>query len=454
MMTDPLADLFQLGAEVLRVDDPELHRLLSAEYARQLRTLVLVASSSVVDPSVLVCEASVAVNVTAEGYPGRRFHAGCAIVDQLEQLAIDRAKEAFGARYANVQPHSASAANEILMFGLLEPGDTILGMHLEHGGHLTHGAPVSVSGRYFRAVQYGLDAHGFIDYEQVRSLAVEHRPRLIVSGATAYPRAIDFRRLRDIADEVGAWLLADITHTAGLVAAGLQESPIDHAHFTTMCTHKQLYGPRGGLILMGRDADCPAAGSTSTLSELVQRAVFPLVQGAPAPHTIAAKARALARITTPAFRQLARSIVANARSLAAAFVAKGYNVVSGGTDSHIVLLDVGARELTGAVAEGALEQSDVIVNRNKVPGDRRAARVTSGIRLGTNTVSARGMGTGEMATVSDLIDRVLTEVVPDGELDWQLPVDVRNDARREVRELCDRFPLPRYPASVERVPQF
>jgi glycine hydroxymethyltransferase len=452
-MIDPLADLSQLGAEVLRVEDPELHELLTAEYMRQQRTLVLVASSSVVDPSVLASEASVAVNVTAEGYPGRRFHAGCMIVDDIEQLAIERAKTAFRARYANVQPHSASAANQIIMFGLLEAGDSILGMHLEHGGHLTHGAPVSVSGRYFRAVQYGLDSRGFIDYEQVRSLALEHRPRLIVCGATSYPRAIDFRRFRAIADEVGAWLLADITHTAGLVAAGIHESPIDLAHFTTLCTHKQLYGPRGGLILIGRDADQAAPGGAQTLAELVQRAVFPLMQGAPAPHVIAAKARALSRIKTPAFRHLAQSIVANAQALAGAFVAKGYEVVSGGTDSHIVLLDVGARELTGAIAEGALEQSDVIVNRNKVPGDGRAARITSGIRLGTNTVAARGMGVEEMNAIGVLVDRVLSAVTPAGNLDWQLPADARDDARRQVHALCERFPLPRYPALIERVPQ-
>jgi glycine hydroxymethyltransferase len=453
MTTDPLADLSLLGAEALRVEDPELHQLMTAEYARQQRTLVLVASSSIVDPSVLACEAGVAVNVTAEGYPGQRFHAGCEIVDGIEQLAIDRAKAAFGARYANVQPHSASAANEIIMFGLLEPGDVMLGMHLEHGGHLTHGAPVSISGRYFKAVQYGLDERGLIDYEQARALALEHRPRLIVCGATAYPREVDFRRFRAIADEVGALLLADITHTAGLVAAGLHESSIDHAHFTTLCTHKQLYGPRGGLILMGRDADRPAPGRAYTLAELVQRAVFPLMQGAPTPHIIAAKARALARVTTPAFRALAASIVANARALASAFLQRGYSVISGGTDSHIVLLDLGPRKLTGAIAEGALQASDVIVNRNKVPGDRRAARVTSGIRLGTNTVSARGMGVAEMSAASDLIDRVLTTVSPLGELEWRLADDIRDDVRCRVRGLCDAFPIPAYPGLVERVPR-
>jgi glycine hydroxymethyltransferase len=330
------------------------------------------------------------------------------------------------------------------MFGMLRPGDTILGMALEHGGHLTHGAPVSVSGRCFNAVHYGVDDDGFLDYDQVRTLALAHRPKLIICGGTSYPRMIDFGRFRQIADECGALLMADITHTAGLVAAGLHPSPIDHAHFTTMCTHKQLYGPRGGLILMGADADVEAPGGGHSLAERVQRSVFPLMQGAPAPHVIAAKARALARVMTPAFRCLAENIVANARALAASFVDKAYGVVSAGTDSHIVLLDVRSRGLTGAIAEGALEQCDVIVNRNKVPGDTRPPRVTSGIRLGTNTVSARGLTTDEMAIAGDLIDRVLTSVRPLADVDWELSDTVLHAARRDVAQLCSRFPISHY----------
>jgi glycine hydroxymethyltransferase len=448
MHNDALAALAQRGLETLQDEDPCLHDLLLAERDRQLRTLILVASSSIVDPSVLACEASVAVNVTAEGYPGRRFHAGCGIIDQIEQLAIDRAKQAFNAQYANVQPHCASSANEIIMFGLLEPGDTILGMALEHGGHLTHGARVSISGKCFKAVHYGLDDRGFLDYAQVRTLAREHRPRLIVCGGTAYPRTIDFARFRAIADECGAFLLADITHTAGLVAAGLHASPIDQAHFTTMCTHKQLYGPRGGLILMGVDAERAAPGGEHSLAERVQRSVFPLMQGAPAPHVIAAKARTLARVMTPEFWRLAANIVSNARALAASFVAKTYGVVSEGTDNHIVLLDLGPRGLTGAVAEGVLERCDVIVNRNKVPGDRRAARVTSGIRIGTNTVTARGMRGHEMALASELIDRVLSSVRPLGELEWDLSDDVRREVREGVEQLCSRFPISQYASRV------
>jgi glycine hydroxymethyltransferase len=444
MINDPLASLAQRGSESLRDQDPDLHRLLVAERDRQLRTLILVASSSIVDPSVLACEASVAVNVTAEGYPGRRFHAGCGIIDQIEQLAIDRARQAFQARYANVQPHCASSANEIILFGLLDPGDTILGMALEHGGHLTHGAPVSISGKCFNAVHYGLDERGYLDYEQVRALARAHRPKMIVCGGTAYPRTIDFARFRTIADECDAFLLADITHTAGLVAAGLHPSPIDHAHFTTLCTHKQLYGPRGGLILMGADAERAAPGGGHSLAERVQRSVFPLMQGAPAPHVIAAKARAFARVTTPEFRRLATAIVGNARALADSFVAKGYTVVSGGTDSHIVLLDLGSRGLTGAIAESALEQCDVIVNRNKVPGDRRPARITSGIRIGTNTVSARGMGAPEMSRAGELIDRVLTSVRALTEVDWEQDEDVTREVRDGVARLCSSFPISQY----------
>jgi glycine hydroxymethyltransferase len=441
------------GSESLRNQDPDLHRLLVAERDRQLRTLILVASSSIVDPSVLACEASAAVNVTAEGYPGQRFHAGCGIIDQIEQLAIDRARQAFNAQYANVQPHCASSANEIIMFGLLDPGDTIMGMALDHGGHLTHGAPVSISGRWFNAVQYGLDEHGVLDYGQVRALARRHRPRLIVCGGTAYPRMIDFARFRAIADECGAFLLADITHTAGLVAAGLHASPVDHAHFTTMCTHKQLYGPRGGLILMGADAGRAAPGGGHSLAERVQRSVFPLMQGAPAPHVIAAKARALARVMTPEFRRLATAIVSNARTLADALAARAYTVVSAGTDSHIVLLDVESRGLTGAVAEGVLEHCDIIVNRNKVPGDRRPARITSGIRIGTNTVSARGMGASEMSNAGELIDRVLTSVRPSSDVEWTLREDVRREVRDGVERLCSDFPIPEYqtPRTLARV---
>ncbi|HEX8136904.1 MAG TPA: serine hydroxymethyltransferase [Pyrinomonadaceae bacterium] len=433
------------GVELLYQDDSVLYELLEREYHRQANTLALVASSSIVDPSVLACEGMVPVNVTAEGYPGNRFHAGCSLIDEIERLAIERAKQAFKAQYANVQPHCASSANEIVMLSLLKPGDTILGMQLQSGGHLTHGAKASISGQYFKAVGYGIGDDGLIDYDQVAELAKQCKPRLIVCGATAYPRAINFVRFREIADEVGAFLLADITHIAALVIAGLHPSPIDVAHFTTTCTHKQLYGPRGGLILMGQDHLGPAPDGKRGLSEMIQSAVFPLLQGAPVPNVIAAKARALARATTPDFKILADAIVANARALAGYFVEKGYDLISGGTDNHIILINLIDRSLTGVVAEKALEESHIIVNKNKIPGDKRSSLVTSGIRLGTNSVAVRGMGPGQMKRCAALIDRVLTSIDVLGERDYRLDGRVRDEVRAEVTHLCQEFPIPRYP---------
>jgi len=433
------------GTELLYQDDPFLYDLLEREYQRQANTLALVASSSIVDPSVLACEGLSPVNVTAEGYPGRRFHAGCKLIDEIEQLAIDRAKQIFGAQYANVQPHCASSANEIVMMGLLKPGDTILGMELQYGGHLTHGARASISGQYFTAVGYGVGEAGLLDYDQVHKLAEESRPQLIVCGATAYPRVIDFKRFREIADDVGALLLADITHIAGLVTAGLHPSPIDFAHFTTTCTHKQLCGPRGGLILMGKDSHSLAPDGKRTLSELIQSAVFPLLQGAPVPNVIAAKARAFARAGTGDFKILAERILTDARSLAGYFIEKGYDLICGGTDNHIVLIDLAHRGPTGAIAESALEESHIIVNKNKVPGDKRSSLVTSGIRLGTNSVAIRKMGPAEMKRCADLIDKVLTSIEVLGERDYRLDKRVRDSVRNDVKNLCEEFPIPRYP---------
>jgi glycine hydroxymethyltransferase len=440
-----LADLARQGVELLRQEDRDLHRMLEDEYERQMSTLVMVASSSVAHPSVMACEGSPVVNVTAEGYPGRRYHAGCVRVDEIEQLAIDRAKAAFQARYANVQPHSATSANYIVLTSLLRPGDTILGMELQFGGHLTHGSKMSLSGSYFDAVGYGLDADELIDYEQVALLARERRPRLIICGATAYPRHVDFARFRQIADEVGAFLLADISHIAGLVVAGLHPSPIDHAHFTTTCTHKQLYGPRGGLIMMGRDYNAPAPDGKRTLAETLQRAVFPHFQGAPILNAMAAKARALARAMTPEFRAKAERIVADSRELARCLVGKDYRVISGGSDNHIVLLDVGMRGLSGLVAERALEECGIIVNKNRIPGDTRSALVTSGIRLGTNTLAARGMGEREMKECADLFDRVLSSIEVFGDQEYHLKASTRDAIRADVRRLCERFPVPDYP---------
>ncbi|GAA0712663.1 serine hydroxymethyltransferase [Dactylosporangium roseum] len=446
-----LHDVVVGGLERLHEDDPELYDLLEREVERQRGVLSLVASSSLVDPSVLASQASVAVNVTAEGYPGRRYHGGCEVVDDIERLAVDRARSAFGARYANVQPHSATNANYTVLSSLLRAGDTLLGMELEHGGHLTHGSPAAYAGQYFTAIGYGLDDDGRIDYDQVRRLALEHRPRVVVCGATAYPRVVDFARFRRIADEVGAYLMADISHTAGLVAAGLHPSPIDHAHITTTCTHKQLFGPRGGLIMSGRDADAPAPRGTGTLAAFLQRAVFPFSQGAPALNTIAAKARALELVTTAEFRRTATGIVELAGTLAGALADLGHTVVSGGTDNHIVLVDLAPLGTTGLVAERALEECGIIVNKNRVPRDTTPALVTGGIRIGTNSAARRGMRRTDMLACAGLIDRVIRSAEANGGRDHHLPAEVRDDVRARVAALCAALPIPGYPAA-ERSP--
>jgi glycine hydroxymethyltransferase len=436
------------GLEILSEEDPILYELLEREYHRQTNTLAMVAASSVADPSVLVCEGMVTANLTTEGYPGKRFHAGCEYVDQIERLAIERARKAFQACYANVQPHSGSSANQIVMFSLLQPGDTVLGLDLRCGGHLTHGAKASVSGRYFNAVGYGLDPDGLIDYEQVYRLAMEHQPRLIVTGASAYPRIIDFRKFRTIADAAGAWLLADISHIAGLVAAGEHPSPIDQAHFTTTSTYKQLGGPRGGLILMGKDYGRIAPDGKRTLAELIQNAVFPFFQGTPNLSAIAAKARALANVLTPEFKAMAHRIVSSARELARCMVETGYRVLTGGTDNHLMLIDLEAEGLTGRIAERALEECQIIVNKNMIPGDKKSPQITSGLRLGTNSLAIRGMTTREMPQCASLVDRVLRSLKPLSDSQYELCPAVKAAVQEEVSQLCRRFPLPNYPWEV------
>jgi glycine hydroxymethyltransferase len=435
------------GLARLRGDDPALYELIAREHRRQTETLTMVAASSIADPAVLACEGTALLNTTTEGYPGARFHAGCGVVDEVERIAIARARHAFGARYANVQPHSGTSANQIVMFSLLRPGDTVLGLDLDAGGHLSHGSRASVSGVYFNAVAYGVDGRGRIDMDEVRRLALRHRPRLIICGASAYPRTIDFRAFREVADEAGAYLLADISHIAGLVAAGEHPSPVDHAHFTTTSTYKQLCGPRGGLVLMGRDHDAPAPDGRGTLAALVQRAAFPYFQGTPSLAAIAAKASALARAASPEFGEVARRITAGARALAAALEARGYTLVSGGTDNHIVLVDLTARGLTGVIAERALESCAIVVNRNRIPGDRRGATVTSGVRFGTNGLAVRGMGPAEMPRCAELVDAVLSAVQPLGDHEFALDAATAAAARGEVAALCARFPIPGYAAA-------
>ena len=442
---DTIYPFFQKGLQLLAEEDPILYQLIEREQKRQANVLAMIASSSLADPSVLVCEGTQITNVTVEGYPGARYHAGCEVVDQIETLAIERAKKAFGAQYANVQPHSGTTANQIVMFSLLRPGDTILGLDLKSGGHLSHGAKASASGNYFNAISYGLDDTGFIDYEQVERLAHEHRPTLIICGSSAYPRTIDFARFRQIADSVSSYLLADISHISGLVVAGEHPSPINHAHFTTTSTYKQLYGPRGGLILIGKDHQSSAPGGKRTLSQLMQSAVFPFFQGTPNLSAIAAKARCLERVMLPEFNSLAQMIISNAKTIASVLKEHEYPVVTGGTDNHMVLFDVLAKGITGVIAERALERCNIIVNKNNLPGDVKSPLVTSGIRLGTNSLAVRGMGSDSMQQCVDLIHTVLSALKPLDDKQYELPVEVEQSVQREVQSLCDQFPIPRYP---------
>ncbi len=445
MEADILIRYTQAGLDTLRTEDPVLFGLLSREAQRQREVLMLVAASSVADPSVLTAEGMPTGNVTAEGYPGKRYHAGCEVVDELEQLAIRRARTAFRAQYANVQPHSGSSANQIVMYALLRPGDTILGMDLDAGGHLTHGAKPSASSKFFKAVRYGLNSNGRIDYAQVDRLAQAHRPKLIICGASAYTRIIDFSRFREIAERNGAYLMADISHIAGLVVAGVHPSPIDQAHFTTTSTYKQLYGPRGGLILMGKDHLEMASDGKTTLAELIQRGTFPFFQGTPNLSAIAAKAAALARACRPEFGLLMEQIVVNARALSTRFEAKGYRVISGGTDNHALLIDLSPTGITGWVAEKSLEVCGIVINKNRIPGDLRPATITSGIRLGTNTVTLRGMGSQQMQACADLIHQVLSGTEALGERAYRLDERSKRDASSAVSDLCRTFPLPAHP---------
>lgn len=449
-MSEPLLVGFaRHGVDLLQQEDPVLYELLEQEYYRQAHSLSMVASSSIAHPSVLACEGTFTSNVTAEGYPGARFHAGCKFVDQFEQLAIDRAKAALKAQYANVQPHSASTANQIVMSSLLKPGDTILGLGLDSGGHLSHGSKVNISGQFFNAIGYGLDGQGFINYAQLEELAEEFKPKLIISGTTAYPRVLDWERFRAIADRVGAYLLADITHIVGLIIADQHPNPIDVAHITTTCTHKQLYGPRGGLILMGKDWESPGPYGRRTLAETIQRGVFPFMQGAPIVNKIVAKARALARAMTPEFKLLGKQIVILAKALAASLMARGVRVISGGTDNHIVVVDVlTSFGVTGIIAERALEDCNVIVNKNRFPGDTKTSLITSGIRIGTNSLAARGFDTEGIVQCADLIVRVLSAVKADGDREYDLSHEKKNAFRAEVGQLCSRYPIPDYPMTA------
>ncbi|NWG18838.1 MAG: serine hydroxymethyltransferase [Chloroflexi bacterium] len=421
-------------------NDPAVARILDGEARRQRDGLELIASENYASRAVMDAQGSLLTNKYAEGYPGARYYGGCEWVDQVEELARERVKQLFGAAYANVQPHSGSQANTAIYFTFLRPGDKVLGMNLSHGGHLTHGSPVNFSGQLYNFVAYGIDPRTErIDYEQVAEIAQREKPKMITVGASAYSRAIDFAIFRRIADDVGAFLFADIAHPAGLIAKGLLPSPLRYAHVVTSTTHKTLRGPRGGIILMGQDFENPfgqkaaKSGRTLMMSELLDKMVIPGVQGGPLMHVIAAKAVGFGENLQPAFEEYARQIIRNAQTLAAALIARGYHILSGGTDNHLMLIDLRNKGVSGKAAQEALDRAAITTNKNAVPNDDRSPLITSGIRLGTPALTTRGMKEAEMEQVAALIDEVITHIDDDR---------VAHRVREEVRELCTRFPVP------------
>ena len=394
--------------------DPDVGAAMQKELARQRRNLELIASENIVSPAVMAAMGSVLTNKYAEGYPGKRYYGGCEAVDIVEEIAIERAKKLFGAQFANVQAHSGAQANPAVYFALLQPGDTVLGMSLAHGGHLTHGSPVNLSGKYFNFLSYGVGDDGTLDYDAVEKLTKEHHPKLIVAGASAYPRAIDFAKLAEIAHSNGAMLMVDMAHIAGLVAAGLHQSPVGLADVVTTTTHKTLRGPRGGIILMQKDFDNPwglttPKGVVKKMSQLLNSAVFPGQQGGPLEHVIAAKAVAFNEALQPEFKEWAKQVQLNAATLADALTQRGFTIVSGGTDNHSMLVDLRSKypDLTGKTAENALVAADITVNKNMVPFDTRSAFQTSGIRLGTPAITTRGAKEDMMLLIAELIETVL-----------------------------------------------
>ena len=387
--------------------------LINEEEARQLNGVELIASENFTSPDVMKATGSVLTNKYAEGYPGKRYYGGCEVVDKVEQLAIDRAKELFGAAYANVQPHSGSQANTAVFHAFIKPGDSILGFDLSHGGHLTHGSPVNFSGRLYKPHFYGVQKEtGRLDYDNILEIAKEVQPKMIIAGASAYSRDIDFAKFREIADEVGAFLLADISHPSGLIATGFLSNPIPHCHVVTTTTHKTLRGPRGGLILMGEDFDNPFGitlknGTVRKMSHLLDMAVFPGNQGGPLEHVIAAKAIAFGECLQPSYKDYMHRVQKNAAAMAAAFVSRGYKLISGGTDNHMMLIDLRNKNITGKDAELALVKAEITANKNMVPFDDKSPFVTSGIRVGTAAITTRGLNEADMETIVGFIDRVI-----------------------------------------------
>jgi glycine hydroxymethyltransferase len=408
--------------QALKGADPEIHRLLVAEADRQENQLEMIASENFVSRPVLEAMGSVLTNKYAEGYPGKRYYGGCEVVDEVEELARRRLLQLFGADHANVQPHSGAQANMAAYFALMEPGDTLLGMNLSEGGHLTHGSPVNFSGRLYNVVAYGVrpDDHR-IDYGALRDQAVQVRPKVIVAGASAYPRQIDFEVFGEIARETGAKLVVDMAHIAGLVATGHHPNPVPHAHVVTSTTHKTLRGPRGGLILCREE-----------LAKAIDKQIFPGIQGGPLMHVIASKAVAFAEALRPEFSDYSARVIANARALAEGLLERGFTLVSGGTDNHLLLVDLRGKGVTGKAAEKSLDRAGITVNKNTVPGETESPFVTSGVRIGTPALTTRGLGVSEMREIAALIDRVIAS--PDDE-------KTADRVRGEVRELCGRFPL-------------
>ena len=425
----PAASLERFFTASVEETDPELAAALKREMGRQQDGIELIASENIVSRAVLEAQGSVLTNKYAEGYPGRRYYGGCAAVDVAEQLAIDRACRIFGCTFANVQPHSGAQANQGVMLALLKPGDTFLGMSLAAGGHLSHGAAPNLSGKWFRAVQYGVrQDDGLLDYEELERLARAERPKLIIAGGSAYPRTIDFARIRAVADEVGALFMVDMAHFAGLVAGGVYPSPVPHAHIVTTTTHKTLRGPRGGMIL-SNDPD---------LGKRINSAMFPGLQGGPLMHVIAAKAVAFGEALRPEFRTYQAAVVANARALAETLVARGFDIVTGGTDSHLLLVDLRPKRVTGKTAEASLERAHMTANKNAIPFDPEKPAITSGIRLGTPAATTRGFGEAEFRQVGEMIDEVLTGL--SGANDGSNSL-VEEAVGRRVQALCARFPI-------------
>lgn len=405
---------------LIKAVDPELYESMDRELQRQRGNIELIASENIVSPAVLAAAGTHFTNKYAEGLPGKRYYGGCEFVDEAETLAIERAKKLFGADHANVQPHSGANANLAVFFALLNPGDTVMGMNLAHGGHLSHGSPVNISGKYFNIVPYGVTKEtGYIDYDEVERIALECKPKLILAGASAYPRAIDFKRFREIADKVGAIFMVDMAHIAGLVAGGMHENPVKYADVVTTTTHKTLRGPRGGLILCKEE-----------FAKAIDKAVFPGTQGGPLEHIIAAKAIALKEAMSDDFKKYAEQVVLNAKELAKTLLSRGINLVSGGTDNHLMLLDLSDKEMTGKELEALLDKAHITVNKNAIPFDTRSPFITSGIRIGTPAVTTRGMLEAEMV----IIGNAIADIIYEGE-------SALEKVSKTIGELCERFPL-------------